>query len=130
VIEADNHYEAAFLSPVGSADATGADNLLRITPTVAVHLCLLAGNDCAAPSTGTAPPNWWKGTATWDAEGRSYQANWNTPRDQVPGTYRVELASLDSTTILPNSVNVTFGTANYTHNPGRTLPLKFYLKRP
>jgi hypothetical protein len=130
VVEADDHYEAAFLSPIGSADPSGADNLLRITPTVAVHVCLIAGAGCATPTTGTTSPNWWKGTATWDAAGRYYQANWNTPKDQVPGTYRITLASLDYMSILPNNVNITFGTASYTHNAGRTLPLKFYLKRP
>jgi hypothetical protein len=129
VVETEESYEAAFLSPVGTAVATGADNLLEITPTVSVHLCLLAGDGCAAPSTGTAPPNWWKGTATWNAAGLSYQANWNTPRNQVAGTYRIMLESLDYMTILPTNVNVTFGTASYTHTPGRTLPLKFYFKR-
>jgi hypothetical protein len=128
VVESDDHYEAAFLSPIGAAD--GAGNLGRITRDVAVHLCLLEGDVCAAPSTGTAPPNWWKGTATWHNADSLYQVNWNTPRNQVPGTYRIALASLGYMIILPESVNITFGTASYTHNPGRTLPLKFYLKRP
>lgn len=130
VVEADDHYEAAFLTPIGSADATGEDNLLNITPTVAVRLCLLAGNECATSSTGSAPPNWWAGTATWDAAGLHYQVNWNTPRNQVPGTYRINLESLNYVIISPEDINITFGTASYTHNAGRTLPLKFYLKRP
>jgi hypothetical protein len=130
VVEADDHYEAAFLSPVGSADPMGPDNELQVAPTVEVHVCLLVGADCATPSTSPAPPNSWAGEATWNPTSRHYQVNWNTPRNQATGTYRITFKSGSYMIISPEHINITFGTASYTHNAGRTLPLKFYLKRP
>jgi hypothetical protein len=126
VVQADDHYEAAYLSPVGSADPLSEDNLGQVAATVSVTACLLAGDECASPT--ASPSNNWQGTATWN-EGGYYQVNWNTPRNQAPGTYRITLTVRDYVVVASDEINITFGTASYTHNAGRTLPVKFYLKR-
>jgi hypothetical protein len=132
VVQADDHYEAAYLSPIGAADPQSDANLgdVSSTSTVAVDLCLKGSGDdgCAARTAS----NSWSGTATWNATGEFYQANWNTPREQTPGTYRLRLKLPDAGyfIVAPDEINISFGTASYTHNPGRTLPIKFYLKRP
>jgi hypothetical protein len=126
VVQADDHYEAVYLSPIGVASST-RENLGPITPTVGVHLCLEQGSGCAPQSGPGAPPNHWRGTAVWDASARLYQVNWNTPRNQAEGTYRLELTVNDLVIVAPDEINISFGTAGYTHNPGRTLPIKFFL---
>jgi hypothetical protein len=122
VVQADDHYEAVYLTPIGP-ESSARLNLGPVVPTVGVHLCLKDGDGCA-PQTAT---NHWRGTALWNASAEYYQANWNTPKDQAPGTYLLMLIVRDYIIVAPEQINISFGTASHTHNPGRTLPIKFYL---
>jgi hypothetical protein len=123
VVQADEHYDAVYLSPIGASSST-RENLGAVAPTVGVTLCLKQGTGCAPAS--SSPPNHWSGTATWHSDGY-YQVNWNTPRNQAPGTYLMTLRVRDYLIVAPDELNISFGTASFTHNPGRTLPIKFFL---
>jgi hypothetical protein len=130
-VQATDGFKAEFLSPIGTADASDPANLGAVRETVNVRVCLNADYAGACPevTTGTTA---WAGTATWGTD--HYQVNWNMPRTQTPGRYRVEfrldsgLPYVKSDAIIVRGAEADAGL--YTHNPGRTLPIKFYLTAP
>jgi hypothetical protein len=132
-VQAIEDFKAEFLSPIGTANASDPANLGPVRTTVSVRVCrtLSHPTGCPAATTGTTA---WAGTATWGVD--NYQVNWNTLRDQAEGTYRIELDLGPGVPVVTNdfinmrSSDNSAGTGKYTHNPGRTLPIKFYLTAP
>jgi hypothetical protein len=83
-----------------------------------------------ACTTWTAPRA--VGTAVWDETHQIYQLNWKTPSDLPSGEYDARVRrGVDE--LLPGSArfsvrpNNVVGTSYLTINPGRTLPIKFFL---
>jgi hypothetical protein len=69
-------------------------------------------------------------TAGWDAVNQVYQVNWNTSRAQPAGEYEVQVYRDGK--LVAGSAQFSIrssgsGPSAYTHNPGRTLPIKFFL---
>jgi hypothetical protein len=132
-VQAIDDFQAEFLSPIGTANASDPANLGPVRTTVSVRVCRIESHPtgCPAATTGTTA---WAGTATWGVD--HYQVNWNTLRTQMDGTYRIELDLGSGVPAVTNDfINMrtsdnSAGTGKYTHNPGRTLPIKFYLTAP
>jgi hypothetical protein len=132
VVQADESYDPVFLSPIG-ASTSSLPNLGPVANSVTVDLCLKTKWDvtlgtCEPNPPAPGAPHHWTGTAYWNGSEQAYQANWNTPREQVRGTYRLTLSAQPYIQIAPHEINVSFEeSGKFSHNAGRTLPIKFFL---
>jgi hypothetical protein len=127
VVQVDDHYDPVFLSPIGAA-SSDLPNLGSAAGSVTVELCWLNSTTGSCATEADGPLKYWVGTAVWNATAQHYQVNWNTPRDQARGTYRLTLSAHPYIQITTHEINVSFEDgAKFSHNAGRTLPIKFFL---
>jgi hypothetical protein len=128
ILNAPDSYETNFMAPITSTVDPSADAVGPIDGTLRVRVVCITSSTCGSF-------NAFVGTAGWNAAGEYYQTNWNTPRSQAAGEYRVEVVrsrvGMDDD-VLPGADVFSIrssgsGPSYYTHNSGRTLPIKFFL---
>jgi hypothetical protein len=136
VVQATGEFEAVFLSPIGSVNAAGDDNVGSLNMTGAtVRIChqrSYIGEPCPpSPATGSTEAT--VQSARWDEALGIFQVNWQIPRNMTHGTYRIEIhVDQGLPLVKADAFNIEkgddfLGANKYTHNAGRTLPIKFYL---
>jgi hypothetical protein len=121
-----------FTSPI--APGSEEENLGKLESVFTVAVCKRSDDDVACPAPdvlGPTTPAGWKdvGTAVWSTAG-VYQVNWRTTQAEPVGEYDAfvyrdnNLVTGSAQFSIRNSGS---GPSYYTHNAGRTLPIKFFL---
>jgi hypothetical protein len=113
-----------FTTPI--APGSDAENIGEVDGVFTAKVQCLSQLSGTCPDTAISVP----GTAHWDAVNRVYQVNWNTPRTQPAGEYAAQVYR--DGLLVAGSAQFSIrssgsGPSYYTHNAGRTLPIKFFL---
>lgn len=113
-------FTVLFLTPLGDAHAGSPQNAANVSPVLTV--CRWVSGACAETIATLMAP-------TLDRKQRTYQAEWNTPRD-LPANqfYRVQVrvngSVIGGATIAPKTDNAP-DDGVFRFEPGRTVPVKF-----
>jgi hypothetical protein len=121
-----NDIQVNFTTPLAAGTGFDDANLGEVDGVFTVKVQCLSQVSGTCPATAISVP----GTAGWDNVNQVYQVNWNTPKTQPAGEYAAQVYR--DATLVAGSRQFSIrssgsGPSYYTHNAGRTLPIKFFL---